>query len=930
MSESSSIDSYTNLDTNNSQSSNINGDCSIYIDIDNSHIKMSEPYTCTPAKSCAPIIVNPFTPRKCHSTSCHSLSSSSTNSSSRSPSPLLTVRRELFNKKYERRKENLSRFMILTFLIICAFGCNIYMLVFHLDDVSHDNLNPATPGINQSDPYLLSKRILMENETDMVPFDPIKKQILERDVPELLYHLESLSNDDSNTIEISNVIQPRTKTDTNSSPVITLVTQGSVSKFSRLLAILQRWDGPISCAMYITTQEELYTWHNLVQNQMNNTSFQNHVSMHLLFELPPTSTSPSFSETSTSPLLFYPINMLRNLALQNARKEVDYVFLNDIDLIPPTQSHTSISSILKEQELQVKTFWVLPAFERFADEKNKVEVNDVSLIPPDKSSLLDAIKQEDIAPFHTYQPTQHGHTNYRKWYQTDTIYDIEYGYKFEPYAIVRTQELHEFFPLFRGFGRNKSSFFLEAKLRGFQFKVLPNHFVVHMNHGFEDHRNPHIDGNSDKVYPKFQIHLEEKYGVSLSSSSETELMKTSFQFRDTDFETTKFPCHYLMNRAKEFEIIPNYDSVQHINSLVRTLPTTPKSRFDVTIASMMHISPSMFILLEKMATKWSGQISVAVFIPTNDENKLSEAKAELDKFQLKNEKILQNRVFFHLVIDLVENRGKDVNVFPRNLLRNVAMDNAHTDYVFILDMDLAPSHKAHAYLKKHLHKLEGQTQKNALVVPAFEKSRIHGKEYKGIVKTKSELMQMMKDVPKSYNIFLNSSKVQAHNATNYEKWYKADDGEMYEVSHTRDYEPYVVVRKDSNLPPFWEHFTGFGRNKLEWIEELFLSGYKFMVASDCFVVHKNHKKYGLRRVRPFIVDEYALRFQAYISKAYDQKTRELKVISKWANQTYEKWHEKVRDEEKIGHVTWENMVKMSEKRDNELEICINKVNRIAK
>ena len=71
----------------------------------------------------------------------------------------------------------------------------------------------------------------------------------------------------------------------------------------------------------------------------------------------------------------------------------------------------------------------------------------------------------------------------------------------------------------------------------------------------------------------------------------------------------------------------------------------------------------------------------------------------------------------------------------------------------------------------------------------------------------------MKKNDKTYKIFLLKSKTQAHNATDYERWYATDD-QLYDVSYQADYEPYVVVRRDSNLPPFWEHFTGFGRNKL--------------------------------------------------------------------------------------------------------------------
>lgn len=783
-----------------------------------------------------------------------------------------------------------------------------------------------------------------------------QRATVEKYFPELLQTFESMIDDnvDSPTtasIELSNVIQRQSQSQQRqqeqstpqnitltptSTPSITLVTQGNVSKFPRLLYLLQRWDGPISCAFYITTLDELYSFTNYIQDQTNNTSFHKHVSVHLLFE-------PSLA-------LFYPINTIRNLALRNAKEDLQsqYVFLNDIDLIPSHHSHDKIVTLILNQptkSIPEKTFWILPAFERFSvDQSISNEVNDLALVPENKTALMYALQEEQVAPFHSYDPGQHGPTNYGKWYATTTtttaksatttttigengIYSVEYKFRFEPYGIVRSQDIHEYFPKFRGYGQNKVTFFLEAFYRGYQFQVIPDIFVVHMNHEFYDGRDRKKDGNSDFVYPQFQTYLEETYHVPITSTKEKELKKTSFRTRDKDLNTTAFPCHYLSKRMEEFKILPHYNQQQRLNTFSKWLPTSASSKYDITIVTMMHPSSSMFNRLIATASNWSGLISVAVFIHSNDLDVKQKAKSEIKKFQTKHKSLLGNRVSFHLVIDMVESRGQDVNVFPRNLLRNVAMDNVHTDYILVLDMDLIPSLNAHDTLKNQLQVLDernNDSYKYALVVPAFEKSQKYGKEYKETASTKSKLLEMMKDVPKSYGVFLNSSKVQAHNATNSEKWYKSTD--LYEVKYEVDYEPYVVVRKDITLPPFWEHFTGFGRNKLEWIEELHLAKFKFVVAPDSFVVHQNHKKYGLRYLRPYVVYEYARRFQAYVDKVYGQRTQDANSIIEWESQKYKKWKEKVDYKEKIGYLSGQHTVESSKRRDNEFEICMNRLN----
>ncbi len=393
-----------------------------------------------------------------------------------------------------------------------------------------------------------------------------------------------------------------------------------------------------------------------------------------------------------------------------------------------------------------------------------------------------------------------------------------------------------------------------------------------------------------------------------------------------------FPCHYMTNRQYEYNIIPHYDKQKDAAAIAKSSSpaaagtNTTRSKYDISVATMMSPSEAMFGRLLEMMKRWSGPISVSVFI--NDSSLIKSVQLMIRQFKYDNalaamgsDRTSSSRVSFHLVTDMDSNRGKDVNMFPRNLLRNVAVDNAEADYVLVLDVDFAPSMGAHENLVRHLEEVEQEMELNhnhrkyALVIPAFEMTK--SDKYKNVtVITKDELLAMNKIDSTAVLPFMLKSKLQAHEGTRSERWY--NENNRYNVGYSEDYEPYVVVRKDKDLPPFWEHFSGFGRNKLQWIEELYLSGHQFIVVPDTFVLHKAHKQYGMRWVRPFIADEYVLRFQKYLEKTYGKTLRGMEPLKEWRDTVYSKWEKKVIQKGRTtSFTTMEKMSQMSDSRDGE-------------
>jgi len=242
-----------------------------------------------------------------------------------------------------------------------------------------------------------------------------------------------------------------------------MVTQGTPAKLDRLLHVLAHWNGPISCTAVISSNEDIV---RLADFWSSNTIIRLYVSIHVYMEQQPNTQG-------------YPINIARNIALDHI--DSDYFLANDIDFVPDPAAFPALSAANKT-ELKSRVLWVLPAFERFLKKgKKDALVNDVALIPHDKSALLEMVKEGVVDQFHHYSLGQRP-TNYTHWYNTTEDYYIKLKKFYEPYVIGYRYGAPQYWPTFRGFGFNKAAWFMEVERMGYAFKVLADHFVVHMNH----------------------------------------------------------------------------------------------------------------------------------------------------------------------------------------------------------------------------------------------------------------------------------------------------------------------------------------------------------------------------------------------------------------------------------------------------------------
>ncbi|XP_060130581.1 xylosyl- and glucuronyltransferase LARGE2 isoform X2 [Zootoca vivipara] len=236
---------------------------------------------------------------------------------------------------------------------------------------------------------------------------------------------------------------------------------------------------------------------------------------------------------------------------------------------------------------------------------------------------------------------------------------------------------------------------------------------------------------------------------------------------------------------------------------------------DVTLVA--QLSMDRLQMLEAICKHWTGPISLALY--------MSDAEAQQFLRYAQASEVLSNRrnVAYHIVY-------KEGQFYPVNFLRNIALKNAQTSYVFLTDIDFLPMYGLYEYLRTSILQLELPKKKAALIVPAFE--TLHYRLT--FPKSKAELLSML-DMGSLYT-FRYHVWPQGHAPTDYAKWRTATV--PYRVEWQLHFEPYVVVRRD--CPLYDQRFVGFGWNKVSHIMELDAQENELLVLPNAFMIHMPH------------------------------------------------------------------------------------------
>ena len=268
---------------------------------------------------------------------------------------------------------------------------------------------------------------------------------------------------------------------------------------------------------------------------------------------------------------------------------------------------------------------------------------------------------------------------------------------------------------------------------------------------------------------------------------------------------------------------------------------TPYSSQDVSLVT--HMSTDRLDRLQALRNVWDGPISCVMYIRSTREAQ------QLDIFAKEH---FVGNIDIHV---MYEPHGE---AYPMNILRNIAMNHALTDFVLVLDADFVPSRGLHATLLNDTKSLERLRSRTLMVLPAFEYRQ--GSDTDPLDKKEVIEMAQLEELGQFHGYY-----PPGHRATNYSHWYQAQ--EPYDITYEAGFEPYVVAYRPG-LPQFWEEFRGFGFDKLSWFMHLHFMQYQFFVAPYGFVLHHDHLDGGKGRKASKANTREWIRFKKFLMKAY--------------------------------------------------------------
>lgn len=204
-----------------------------------------------------------------------------------------------------------------------------------------------------------------------------------------------------------------------------------------------------------------------------------------------------------------------------------------------------------------------------------------------------------------------------------------------------------------------------------------------------------------------------------------------------------------------------------------------------------------------------------------------------------------------LTLSLLNSDEYDEDDYPVNKLRNMALSQVRTTHVMYVDIDFWPSTTLRPILESPSLRQEfAHDPKLAVVVPAYqlyahrlcgEHENCKEKEQTNDVPGTMEDLRPLLD-SEDVGVFDLESNWNGHGSTSYKTFLLQNDGELFDLPciNSYRYEPYLAFRYCSDLPPFQEAFTGYGKNKMTWAMHLRRSGYDFAQVGGAFVCHYPH------------------------------------------------------------------------------------------
>ncbi|GAA6022097.1 hypothetical protein JCM10207_000761 [Rhodosporidiobolus poonsookiae] len=267
---------------------------------------------------------------------------------------------------------------------------------------------------------------------------------------------------------------------------VTLATHFTLSRLNRFERLLDSWDGPVSATIYLTDATDI---RQLLQ----------HISRPFVSarwrKISLTIVKPDYSATQSALLrrLRYPINRLRNLALEAAAS--DYTLLVDVDFVPSVGMHTRLRTHAgrflrrfafhdRSSPTWQRTAIVIPTF-ALATTSNRSLPLSIAALSELASADLPAIHLTDRNAGHgPTLPSLLFRQARRRAHHSGSatppfLYPLTYEPQWEPYYLLARASHPLYDERFTDQGGDKQAHALVLNVLGFDFRVATDVAVVH-------------------------------------------------------------------------------------------------------------------------------------------------------------------------------------------------------------------------------------------------------------------------------------------------------------------------------------------------------------------------------------------------------------------------------------------------------------------
>ncbi|KAG1504845.1 hypothetical protein G6F54_000710 [Rhizopus delemar] len=267
-------------------------------------------------------------------------------------------------------------------------------------------------------------------------------------------------------------------------------------------------------------------------------------------------------------------------------------------------------------------------------------------------------------------------------------------------------------------------------------------------------------------------------------------------------------------------------------SLVHYGKESVNKDIDVTLISQFSVNRLKSFI--QVIEAWQGPISIAIYLTQPDDID------ELIQF-LKIPKNLE--IYSALTITLVKpNYGHQEHLaYPINHLRNIAITESSTEFIFVTDADFVPSSNLYTFIRSRLVPYviyqSGKLQPTAWVIPCFAIHEAYAQL--PIPNTYNELRKLV-----GQGVAYITDPGAGHGPTLATEIAMVRPLLMgnplaYEVCYESQWEPYYVLHRSA--PLYDVRFRNQGGDKQSHALQLNAEKYRFMVLREVFMVHKDHQ-----------------------------------------------------------------------------------------